>query len=179
MKAHRNAVNAFPLEGADAAASSRAAGQCNKTLGHASTADGERKHGALIRAAKDRGRGAWANFEVSEPFRIGRPSKATAVALQMLSWNMVGGKRGAKACLVATGRKGPDLMARPTGKSGCVSLRPSHVHVISLILPRECISGMRASRRMASIAKYIFAHLRNRIFRRPDGSGACGSYHVV
>ena len=54
MKAHRNAVAAFTLEGADAAASAWAADQRNKTLGQASTADEERKYGALVRAAKDR-----------------------------------------------------------------------------------------------------------------------------
>ena len=104
MKAHRFAVNAFPLEGASAAATAWAADQCKKTLGRELAADEEGKHGALIRAAKDRELGTGANLEVPETVRIGKPSEATPDARQMISWNMVGGKRDVRAHLVAKGR---------------------------------------------------------------------------
>ena len=104
MKEQWNAVSASSLKGVGAVISAWAADQCKKTLGRELAADEEGKHGALIRAAKDRELGTGANLEVPETVRIGKPSEATPDARQMISWNMVGGKRDVRAHLVAKGR---------------------------------------------------------------------------
>ena len=45
---------------------------------------------------------------------------------------MVDGKKDVKACLVAKGRQDPDVGDGLVETSGCVSLRSSHLRVISL-----------------------------------------------
>ena len=64
LKAHWDATEASPLEGADSAISAWAADQCNKALGPEPLAGEEKLHGNLVRSARERELAALGKFKV-------------------------------------------------------------------------------------------------------------------
>ena len=71
MKAHWHAVNASPMEGADAAISARTADQCNRAQGQELAEDEDRTHVASIEAAKGRELGDRRKIKVGQGRRPG------------------------------------------------------------------------------------------------------------
>ena len=73
------------------------------------TADEKRTHVAQISEAKDRELGNRSTVKVSEPVKMGKPSKAIAYTHCGLTWKMPDGERGVKARFESKGRQNPDL----------------------------------------------------------------------
>ena len=75
---------------------------------------------------------AWNQFKVFSPLEPGRCAEEVVGTRWALTWKMVEGVKTAQARLVAKGHEGPDLKEGLVETSGGVSLRPSHLQVISL-----------------------------------------------
>ena len=74
----------------------------------------------------------WRKFKVLQPLNGDTPSKSVVDVLWALSWEMFDGENDGKAHWVSKGRQDPDLRDGSANTSGRVSLRPSHLQVISL-----------------------------------------------
>ena len=83
-------------------------------------------------AAKTRELDSLGKFQVFSPIALGKVSKEVVDTRWVLTWKDVEGKRTVKARLVARGFQDPDLAAGLVDTSSCVSLRSSHLQVISL-----------------------------------------------
>ena len=75
---------------------------------------------------------AWAKFKVFSSVGEGAISKKAIDSRWALTWKMGNGAKKVKARLVAKGFQDPDLTEGLVDTSGCVSLRSSHLQVISL-----------------------------------------------
>ena len=85
-----------------------------------------------MHAAKNRELDAWRKFQVSPPVPQKSVTKEVVETRWVLTWKDLEGKRTVKARLVARGFQGPDLADGLVDTSSCVSLRSSHLQVISL-----------------------------------------------
>ena len=92
----------------------------------------ETLHVDLVRGAKEKELNAWTQFKVFKPRREGRNAKAVLNAMWELTWKMIGGRKNAKAHLVAMGHQDPDPREGAVDSTGCVSMRSSHMQAISL-----------------------------------------------
>ena len=85
-----------------------------------------------VAAAMNRQMDAWCKFKVFSPVPWRDVAKDMVDTRWVLTWKLVDGKRTVKARLVARGFQDPDLAAGLVDTSSCVSLRSSHLQVISL-----------------------------------------------
>ena len=121
----------------DAAASAQAADLCNKILGKELTPDEEEKFIKEVKAAKGRELDAWSKFRVFSPCEPEKCNKSVVGTRWVLTWKVVDGVKTVKARLVAKGYQDPDLQEGLVETSGSVSLRSSHLQVISLAALRK------------------------------------------
>ena len=83
------------------------------------------------------------------PVKPGKCTKEVAGTRWVLSWKMVEGVKTVKARLVAKGYQDPTLKEGLVETSGCVSVRPSHLQVVSLAALRGTSTpSSRFSKRM-------------------------------
>ena len=120
------------MGGVGGAESARVPDECNRVLGQELLPAEEAQHADLVEAATLKEVDAWRRFDVFEPRRQGTAWKQIAQTRWVLTWKMVNGKKCGKAKLVAKGYQGPELQDGTVGTSGRVSLRYSHLQVISL-----------------------------------------------
>ena len=83
-------------------------------------------------AAKMRESDAWSQLEVYSPVDPGSRGKEVVGTRWVLTWKAADGVKTAKGRLVAGGFQDPDLENGLVETSGRVSLRPSHLQVVSL-----------------------------------------------
>ena len=120
------------VEGVDTAISAWVADECNRVLGKELTDDEVSSHPALAQDAKIKELLAWNTFKVFNPVMATEVNKKVVDTRWVLTWKMVEGKQCIKARLAAKGFQDPDLQEGLVDTSGCVSLRSSHLQVISL-----------------------------------------------
>ena len=120
-----------------AAASAQEAEVCNKILGRELTPEEEEKFVKEVDAAKRRELDAWSHFRVFSPCAPAKCTKSVVGTRWVLTWKMVEGVKTVKARLVAKGYQDPDLQEGLVETSGSVSLRSSHLQVISLAALRR------------------------------------------
>ena len=101
-------------------------------LGQELSQEEEEQHAELVQAAKDREVAPWRRFDVYEPRKTGNVSKQLVHTRWALTWKMADGQASVKARSVAKGYPDRVLQAGDVDTSGCVSLRSSHLQVISL-----------------------------------------------
>ena len=118
------------MEGVDGAASAWVADKCNRELGQELSPGGEERHGDL--AAKNTELGDCKKFDVCEPRNDCDVSRTGVQTRSVLTRKMMDGHKGDKARLVAEGYQDPGLREGIVDTPGCVSLRSSHLQVISL-----------------------------------------------
>ena len=94
--------------------------------------DDESRFAKEVNAAKGRGLDAWCKFQVSPPVPQATVEKDVVETRWVLTWKDLDGKRTVKARLVARGFQDPDLAEGLVDAPSCVSLRSSHLQVISL-----------------------------------------------
>ena len=89
-------------------------------------------HAYLVRGAKVMQLDAPKHFRVFGTSKVGDISKAVVNTRWLLAWKMADGQKCVKARQAAGGFRDPDLKDGNVDASGCVSLPPSHLLVISL-----------------------------------------------
>ena len=137
-------TNYSPPEQAEAATLAQAPDQCYASLGRKISSIEEKERAALVRAAEPRQLDAWQKADVFLPATEGVLSEAAADSRWALTWEMVGGRKDAKARFVATSYRDPDLQDGLVGTSGCGSSRNSHLRVISFgAIQKVAASGRR------------------------------------
>ena len=67
-----------------------------------------------------------------KPLRMGEVGKTAVDTRRARTWKMVDGAKTVRARLAARGSQDPDLEGGIADTSGCVSIRPPHLQVISL-----------------------------------------------
>ena len=132
MKPHINLAALAPLDGVESATSAWVAFECEMILGQELSASEEQMHADLVTSAKVNELEAWGKFKVPPPASSSSLSKDTVDTRWVLTWKLVDGQETVKARLVAKGLQDPDLQEGLVDTSGCVSLRSSHLQVISL-----------------------------------------------
>ena len=100
--------------------------------GSGTSPGGSKTHAELAREGKRRELEAWEKFEAFLPLHECKVQKQMADTRWVLTWEMVEGEICVKARLAAKGFQDPDLKDGLVETSGCVSLRSSHLQVISL-----------------------------------------------
>ena len=120
------------VEGMEAAFTAWVAQICERPSGQELSVDEERRFAAEVDAAKTRELDAWGKFQVFSPVLSGKVTKDVVDTRWVLTWKDLEGKRTVKARLVARGFQDPDLVEGLVDASSCVSLRSSHLQVISL-----------------------------------------------
>ena len=90
-----------------------------------------------VEAGKPRELEAWEKFDVFSPHEARNVQRQIAHARCVLTWGMADGKKRGEARVVAEGFQGPDLKGGLADTSGCVSLRSSHLQVVSLSAIRK------------------------------------------
>ena len=120
------------IEGLEAALTAWAAQVCDRPLGQELSRDDEIQFAKGVRAAKKRELDAWFKFQVSSPVPQKSATRGVVETRWVLTWKDLDGKRTVKARLVARGFQDPDLAEGLVDTSSCVSLRSSHLQVISL-----------------------------------------------
>ena len=136
----------------------------NRILGQELTPGEEDMHADLVTAGKSRGLAAWEKFDVFSPNKDGEVQKQIVQTRWVLTWKVADGKKCVKAHLVAKGFQDPDLTGGLADTSGCVTLRSSHLQVVSL-------SAMRKwDLRSLDICKLM--HLIGTFFACADGMGS-------
>ena len=153
-----NAANAPGAEGADAAISGWIAEERNRLSGRKLTEEEEKLGGA--RRVMRRG-GYLAHV-------CGTSSTSVVDTRWAPTWKLAAREKDIQASSAAKGYRGPDLREGIVETSGGVSIRSSHLRVISLgALKKNGFFGFWTSRMlvcgpMALIARYVFALLRSR-----------------
>ena len=89
-------------------------------------------HAELVRESEGEEPDAWKPFGVSKPFKAGDSGTSAVETRWVLGWKMVERVKTREARLAATGLQDPDLEGGVVDTSGCLSIRPSHLQVISL-----------------------------------------------
>ena len=120
------------IEGLEAALTAWAAQVCDRPLGQELSRDDELRFAKEVDAAKNRELGARCKFQVCPPVPQKSATKGAVETRWVLTWKDLDGKRTVKARLVARGFQDPDLAEGLVDTSSCVSLRSSHLQVISL-----------------------------------------------
>ena len=120
------------IEGMEAALTAWVAAQCDRPMGQELRADDELHFVKEVEAAKRRELDAWCKFQVFSPVLGTRVTKDVVETRRVPTWKDLDGKRAAKDRWVARGFQGPDLAEGLVDTSSCVSLRSSHLQVISL-----------------------------------------------
>ena len=116
------------VDGIDAAICAWAADLCNQTLSKEPSKE-ERKYATLVRTARDHELAAKKEFEVCRPINKAH-TKQTIVDTRWVSTRKVIDKTtSAKARLVISGFKGPDLRQGLVETANCVSLRSPHLQL--------------------------------------------------
>ena len=131
MKARRDANHASTVEGTNAAISAWTAHECNKALGQELSAEEDKSHGKLVRAAKEMELAARGKFKVPKLL-----PKATVDARWVLVWEMVASEKDGKACPADEGYQGTDFENGLVETSTRVSLLSSHTQVLSQGAPK-------------------------------------------
>ena len=85
-----------------------------------------------VEAAKCRELDDWCKFQAFSPVPSTKVTKDAVETRWVLTWKALEGKRTVKARLVARGLQDPDLAEGLVDTSSCVSIRSSHLQVISL-----------------------------------------------
>ena len=116
----------------DGAASAWVADECAGALGQKSSPEATKQHAAFAQAAKIEGRDTWNQIDVFEPRKNDNVSRQNAPTRRILTWMMVGGRKSIKARLVAKGYQDPHLRGGIVDTPGRVSIRSSHLQMISL-----------------------------------------------
>ena len=93
---------------------------------------GENGYEKDVIAARTRDLDSWTQFKVYSPMEPGKCNKGGVGPRWVLTWKMVEGVKTVKARLAAKSHQEPALRDGLVGTSGCVSLRSSHLQVISL-----------------------------------------------
>ena len=86
----------------------------------------------LVHEGKIRGLADWEKFDVYSQHEACNAQKQIAQTRRVLTWKLADGEKCVKARLAAESFQDPDLQGGPADTSGCVSIRPSHLEVISL-----------------------------------------------
>ena len=120
------------IEGVEGALTAWVAAQCERPLGQELSSVDEQRFVKEVEAAKCRGLDAWCKFQVFSPVPQTKVTKDVVETRWVLTWKALEGKRTLKARLVSRGFKDPDLAEGLADTSSCVSLRSSHLQVISL-----------------------------------------------
>ena len=94
--------------------------------------DEERLYDKDVLAAKTRESGAWSQFKVSGPMERRKCGKDAFGTRRALPWKVADGAKTRRDRLVANGYQDPDLKHGLVETPGCVSLRSSHLQVVSL-----------------------------------------------
>ena len=105
---------------------------CGRPSNQELSVDEERRFATEVEAAKNRELDAWGKFQVFSPVPFGTVTKDVVDTRWVLTWKDLEGKRTVKARLVARGFQDPDLAAGLVDTSSRVSVRSSHLQVISL-----------------------------------------------
>ena len=137
VEARRETTHACPLEEAHVAIAARTAERCDEGLGQDRSAEEEKLYGASVKAPKEREPAAWKRFKILEPVIVANPSKVTVDARWVAPWMVAEGKEDVKAPCVAHGYQDPDLENGMAEAPGCLSLRSSHLQVVSLVALRK------------------------------------------
>ena len=116
----------------DGAISEWVADECNRILGQELPREPEAMHADLAEARKQRKLAAWGEFDDISPQNACHVQKQIIQSRWVLTRTMVEGKKCVKARLVAEGFQDPDQKEGLVDTSGCVSLRSSHLQVVSL-----------------------------------------------
>ena len=116
----------------DGAASAWVADERSGVLGRELSPREEEQHAELVPAANIKELKAWEKFDVCEALKADNPSRQIAQTRWVLTWKMVDAQNSVEARLVAQGYQDPDLQDGSVDTSGCVTLRSSHLQVISL-----------------------------------------------
>ena len=125
------------VEGVDGVSSAWVADECNRVLGQELPQEEEDKHVDLANAGKQRELAAWGKFEVVAPRTACHSQQQIIQTRWAITWNMADGGKCAKARLVAKGFLDPGLREGLVDTSGCLSLRSSHLQVVSLSATRQ------------------------------------------
>ena len=132
LKPHFNLWSHSLVDGSENAISAWMAEECNRVLGQELTPDEELQCPEMVQDGKERELNAWKQFNVFSSVDDGSVTKKIIDSRWVLTWKMVDGVKKVKARLVAKGFQDPDLTEGLVDTSGCVSLRSSHLQVISL-----------------------------------------------
>ena len=103
----------------------------NRVLGQERSEEERAVHAELAREAKGGEAEKWKSYEILKLLMAGDVGKSAVGARWVLTWIMVEGVTTVKARPAAKGFQDPDLKAGVLDTSGCVSLRSSHLQVIS------------------------------------------------
>ena len=125
------------MEGLDDAISAWVADECNRVPGQEPSQEEEEMHADLVNKGKQREPEAWEKFDEFSPLSARKVQKQIVQTRWVLTWKMKEWQTCVKARLVAEGFEDPDLKEGLVETSGCVSLRSSHLHVISLSAIRK------------------------------------------
>ena len=118
--------------GVDAAISAWVADECNRVSGRDFWMGEEETYADLARGAKVKELGARQSFGVLEPSQEQDVLKKVVQTRWVLAWKMMEGAKIINVRSASKGYQGPDLKEGVPDASGCVSLRSSHLQVISL-----------------------------------------------
>ena len=120
------------IAGLESALAAWVAAQCERPLGQELPSDDARRFSKEAGAAKYREPDAWCKFQAFSPVLWRNAAKDIVDTRWVLTWKSLEGKRAEKARLAARGFQDPDLAAGLVDTSSCLSLRSSHLQVISL-----------------------------------------------
>ena len=112
-----------------------------KTVGKEPSKEEETKCPPLVWAAQDRGPANWTEFGASSPAAQANIEKAIVGARRVSTWEIMQGELAVRARSAAKGFKGPDLQQGLAETAGCVSLRSSHLQLLSLRAMKNGESG--------------------------------------
>ena len=130
---HLAAVDgAQTIAGLESALAAWVAAQCERPVGQELSAAEANRFSKEVRDAKKRKLDASSKFQVFSPVLWKHVNKDIVDTRWVLTWKSVDGRRAVKARLAARGFQDPVLAAGLVDTSSCVSLRSSHIQVISL-----------------------------------------------
>ena len=126
-QARKDLSRSVVADGTGAVMSAWVAEERNRMRGQELTEEEEKLEKGSASEAKERELRARKQFNVSPLIKGGNQSQAIAETPWVLTWKVLGGRKPAKAQLMAKGYQTPDLRGGDMDHAGCGSRRSSHL----------------------------------------------------
>ena len=154
-------------EGAGAAIPASVGEECNRAFGQELVGEEGKSRAGLARGARVAELDAWEHYKARRPLKVGGISEAVSNTKRATSWEAADGEKCVRARQGAKASRCPDLIDGSVDASGCVSLRPRRLRIISLGALDKRMVWALSSR----IALWERAHMVGTFFYAPPSNG--------